>query len=288
MNASEPHGTLTAMDGAAIPYRAWGSAAESTALVMLHGAGPYGRMYEAFATALADAGIATFIIDQRGFGDTAGPRGHCSRFSVYLDDCALALSAAGARWPDAKISLLGHAFGGLVALRYCLDRAGRRGLAPQRLILLAPWIRARQALPWRTFVEGALRSVLNPTVSYPVPVTVFETGDPYNPAALYDFDVDPKLVRTVTARWLVVTGKARLGIVRQVRALKLPVLQIEGTHDTLVDADANRQLFAAIGSFGKKLVVLHGAHHELELQRDLEPVVTPIAEFLGAPAMTPA
>lgn len=281
MNASEPHGTLTAMDGAVIPYRAWGDDASRMALVILHGL-PYSRMYEAFAQALAAHGIASLAYDQRGFGDTAEPRGHCGRFSLYLDDCAIALSAAAARWPRAQVSLLGHSFGGLVALRYSIHRAGRRGPAPLSLILMAPWIKDKLPVPWRTLVEGVLRSFINPTVSYPLPITIFQTGDPANAPALDAINNDPKFVRMVTGRWFVIVGKAKLGILRDAHSLKLPVLQIEGTEDALVDPDTNRRLFGAIGSATKKLVVLHGVYHDMQVQRELDPVVAPIAEFLGA------
>jgi len=280
MAPNEPLGTLTAMDGATIPYLAWGDDRSQHAIVLLHGAGPYSRIYERLALALAERGIATLAYDQRGFGATSGPRGHSPHFAFYLDDCAIALSAAAARWPFASVSLVGHAFGGLVATRYCLERASRRGPAPSSLVLLAPWIRDRLPVKKRTIAEGVIRAVTAPTHTYPVPISLWETCDPQNVDAVAAAEADPLFVREVSGRWWVGSTRAKIGIIRKARNLTLPVLQIEGTEDVVIDGDTNRRLFLNIGSEHKRLVVLPGFFHDFELQRDLDPLVTAIGLFL--------
>jgi len=281
MAVSEPEGMLTAMDGAGIPYRAWGDERSKHALVLLHGGGSHSYWYEALALALLKGGIATLAYDQRGFGFSSGPRGHCPRFSPYLDDCAVAMSAAIARWPLASVALAGHSFGGLVALRYCLDRAGERGPVPSRLLLMAPWIKDRLPVRKRKIVEGMVRSVTAPTHTYPVPISVYETGDRDNAEVLAAVDADPRWVHELSGRWFVLAQRAKIGIMRQIRSLRLPVLQIEGTEDVLIDADTNRRLFANIGSPQKRLLVLPGVYHDMELQHDLAPLVAVMAEFLA-------
>jgi len=281
MMVRQPDGFLTAMDGAEIPYRAWGDERSKHALVLLHGAGSHSYWYEALAQGLLKEGVATLAVDQRGFGFTAGPRGHSPRFSPCLDDCAVALSVASARWPLASVALAGHSFGGLVALRYCLDRAEKRGLAPSRLVLMAPWIKDQLPIRKRKIVEGVVRSVTAPTHTYPVPISVHETGDPENAEALAAVDADPHWVHELSGRWFVVTQRAKLGIMRQVRSLRLPILQVEAGQDALIEADTNRRLFARIGSVQKRLLVLPGFYHDMELQRDLDPLVACIVEFLA-------
>ncbi len=280
MASTDALGFLTAMDGTAIPYRAWGKDTSRSALVLLHGAGPYSRWYEALGRQLADADIGTFVFDQRGFGETPGPRGHCRRFSLYLDDCGLALSAAAARWPSANVTLCGHSFGGLVALRYCVERAAKRGPMPHTLVLLAPWIKDTLKVPYRMLAAGLFNAFLRPAKAYRVPITVFQTGDPQNVDALNECDRDEKCVHEVTARWFLVTSTARFNLLRGVRRLRLPVLQIEGTNDTLLDRDTNRRLFIALGSEDKHLVVLPGVFHDAQLQLDVQSVARPIVDFL--------
>ena len=265
-----------------MPFYAWGDSGSRTALVLLHGAGPHGRSYESLARALEGEGVATLTIDQCGFGATTGLRGDARLFAKYLEDCALALEAAHARWPQAKVSLAGHSFGGLVALRYCLDYAGKRGPAPCKLVLIAAWIKDRLRVPWRRIAAGMLDAVVRPTKSYTVPISVFETGDPQNWAALCAFDRDPLRVNAVTARWFLRSARAKLGLFSRSRALRLPVLQLEGEKDALVDAPTNRKLFAALGSSDKRLSVLAGVYHDAQLQADISALAVPIARFLRA------
>lgn len=284
MRQGSAYGVLTAMDGAPIPYRAWGDERSGVAAVLLHGAGPYSRWYDALGGELADAGVGMLCIDQRGFGDTPGPRGHVGRFSRYLDDCAIALSCAAARWPSAHVALIGHSFGGLVALRYCLGRAGRLGPVPSRLVLLAPWIADRLHVSRRLLARGLAEAVLTPAASHPAPLTIYETADPQNASTLAECERDPKWVHALSARWFYTARLAKFGILRDVAKLRVPVLQIEGMNDVLVDPDVNRRLYAAIGSKHKRLVVLPGVYHDSQLQLDLVPLVRPIADFLEAKA----
>ncbi|MBC5824356.1 MAG: alpha/beta fold hydrolase [Candidatus Eremiobacteraeota bacterium] len=276
------HGLLAAMDGSQIPYRAWGKAEAQSCLVLLHGGGPYSRWYETMGNALARLGVAVLAFDQRGFGETAGRRGDVARFSLYLDDCAIALSAATARWPDASLSLVGHSFGALVALRYCLDRMKRRGPAPAALLLIAPWIKDTLRLSARLVAAALVDSLIRPTKAYDVPLSVYDTADVSNDAALAECDRDPLCVHKLTARWYFATRRAKVGLMRQVRRLSLPVLQIEGTADTLIDADTNRRLFENIGSRRKRFVMMDGVYHDAQLQRDVSPVAGVMADFLEA------
>ncbi|MDQ2817044.1 MAG: lysophospholipase [Candidatus Eremiobacteraeota bacterium] len=286
MESKGAHGFLAAMDGCDIPFRAWGEPT-AAALVLLHGGGPYSRWYEALGKALAAREVGLLAYDQRGFGETAGPRGFATRFGSYLDDCGLAIAAAAARWPAAKVSLCGHSFGGLVALRYCLDRAGKGGLEPATLVLMAPWIRDTLRAPTLTVASALVNALFAPTVTYQVPLSVYDTADPSNRAVLSECQADRLWVHRLSARWFFGTRAAKLGILRRVRGLRLPVLQLEGTNDTLIDRDTNRRLFAAIGSPEKRLIVLRGVYHDMQLQSDIERIAEPVARFVrqGAAAV---
>ncbi|HLW37087.1 MAG TPA: alpha/beta fold hydrolase [Candidatus Eremiobacteraceae bacterium] len=274
------HAYLTAMDGALIPIRIYGNEDAQAALVVAHGAGPYSLYYEALGAALAQRGIATLSFDQRGFGETAGLRGHENHFSKYLDDCAIALSAAAARWPHAAIGLCGHSFGGLIALRYCSDAAARRGPPPAFLVLIAPWIKDTLPVPASAVAGGMFNALARPTKLYRVPITVRETVDPANAAVREACERDPLWVHDVSARWFSNAARAKVGIFSAARKLELPILQIEGTRDRLVDPRVNRRLFASFGSERKQLVMLENFYHDAQLQRDLDPLVRSIAQFV--------
>ena len=271
---------LTGMDGAALPYRVWGDERARRALVLLHEAGLYTRWYEDFGGALARHSVGVFAHDQRGFGDTAGLRGDARSFRLYLDDCSIALSGAAARGPHAEVALCGHGFGGVVALRYCIDRAKRAGPAPAKLILLAPSTKERGAS-----IDAAISALVHPAKKVGTLFGPAQSGNPANMGELLECERDPLLVGEVTARWLQSSARAKVGLVRSARSLELPVLQIEGSSDTLIDRDANRWLFAAIGSRDKRLIVFPGAYHALQFEPDLGQLVAPIRDFLAPPVL---
>lgn len=279
MQGSSAHGYLTAMDGSAVPFRSFGREDAQVALVVLHGAGPSSAHYAALGNALAQRGVAALIFDQRGFGESVGPRGHEPNFSNYLDDCAIALSAAAARWPHAAIGLSGHSFGGLLALRYCADAAGRRGPAPDFAVLIAPWIKDRLPVRKAAVMAGLFNAAVRPQTMYRVPISLSETIDPANAAVRDACARDPSWVHDISARWFANAARAKLGIFAAAHKLTLPVLQIEGSNDRLVDARVNRRLFASIGSERKRFVMLENFYHDAQLQLDIAPLAQSIAHF---------
>ena len=66
-------------DGARLPLRAWRPPGETTAAVVaLHGFGDYSNAFAEFGPTLAEAGVAVFAADQRGFGRAGGSGAHAA------------------------------------------------------------------------------------------------------------------------------------------------------------------------------------------------------------------
>lgn len=90
-------------------------------------------------TALRDAGIAAYFLDQRGHGRSGGVRGHLSRFSQLLGDLQTFRRAVRHRL-DAPQILVGQGFGGLVVLRYLETQPGE---PPAAAVVTNPWLMPR-------------------------------------------------------------------------------------------------------------------------------------------------
>src|SRR5215470_17314502 len=128
-------------DGVALPLRQWQPAGEPKAVILaLHGFNDYSRAFEEPARAWADAGIATFAYDQRGFGATPY-RGLWAGEDRMLADLRTAAALLRARYPATPLYLLGESMGGSVIMAAA---ASTDPPTADGLILAAPAIWGRE------------------------------------------------------------------------------------------------------------------------------------------------
>ena len=128
-------------DGMRLPYRAWMPEGPPWAMMLaLHGMDDSRDAWEIPAPSFADAGIAVFSPDQRGFGATA-VRGYWPGTQALVDDARDMAALLRKRYPHIQLILLGESMG--AAELMCL---ATRPDAPanSRYVMVAPavWTRA--------------------------------------------------------------------------------------------------------------------------------------------------
>ena len=141
-------------DGAALPLRRWlPDGAPRAVIVALHGFNDYSRAFEQPATYWAQRGIATYALDQRGFGN-APHRGIWAGHETMAADATAAVALIRARHTGRPVFLAGESMGGAIAM---IAAAGGM-LKADGLILVAPALRGRRYigfLPRATLWLGA-------------------------------------------------------------------------------------------------------------------------------------
>lgn len=131
-------------DGYRLPLRQWGGAEEPQQVVLgLHGFNDYSRAFAPLGRTLAEHGITTYAIDQRGFGATeqAGRWHGSARLQA---DLRALIGLLRARHPQARLLVAGESMGAAVVLA----AANRAPLAIDGLILIAPALWSRATMPW--------------------------------------------------------------------------------------------------------------------------------------------
>src|ERR1700741_3580478 len=121
MTVAEVHkeGNLPAAGGLSLYWQAWLPRAEPRGVVALaHRGLEHGGRYAHVAARFADAGLATYAIDFRGHGRSAGRRGQIGRMSLLVDDLDRLLSLCGRQHPNTPIFAVAHSLGAMVALDY--------------------------------------------------------------------------------------------------------------------------------------------------------------------------
>ncbi len=135
-------------DGAALPLRQWQPTGEPKAVILaLHGFNDYSYSFDAPAKSWAEAGIATFAYDQRGFGATSY-RGMWAGEDRMMEDLRVAAALLRARYPAMPLYLLGESMGGSVVMAAA---ASTDPPAADGLILASPAI-------WGRDTQGPIQS----------------------------------------------------------------------------------------------------------------------------------
>lgn len=243
---------VSASGGTRLHVRQWEAEVPRVAsLLVLHGYMDHSGRYDEVAAALADAGIAVTIPDQRGHGRSEGRRGYTDAFSRYLDDAARLLEPL----PQPRF-LLGHSFGGLVAL----DFVGERKPSVRGLILSNPYLDTALAVPGWKIAAGNFLGKVAPWISLPSGLeTEMLTRDP----EMQRRHREDKLVfLQANAGWYreAMVAQARA---RAMRRLDVPLLMVLGDADPVASASASRALFAALECGDKVLHEVPGGLHEV-------------------------
>jgi alpha-beta hydrolase superfamily lysophospholipase len=141
--ASEATDAFVMPDGMRLPYRAWLPKTEPWAVMLaLHGMNDSRDAWEIPAPDFANAGIAVFSPDQRGFGDTA-VRGYWPGTTALVDDARRMAALLHARYPHARLILLGESMG--AAELMCLATAPDPP-ANAAYVLVAPAVWSRSEM----------------------------------------------------------------------------------------------------------------------------------------------
>lgn len=132
-------------DGAPLGLSRWGPADGSrpdVVVIGLHGMNDYAATFDMAGPWWAERGVATYAIDQRGFGRSPD-RGVWGGHDLMAQDLRAALRAARRAHPDAILVVVGESMGAAVALH----ALGESPLDADRIVLSAPAVWGWSNLP---------------------------------------------------------------------------------------------------------------------------------------------
>lgn len=229
---------IEAPDGLSLYLQAWRPDRDSAAvLAAVHGQGVHGGRFRNLAEYFAPRGYAVYALDLRGHGRSEGARGHIRRFSDYLGDVSALLAAARQHEPGRPVFLLGHSMGGLIVLRYALDRP--EGLAG--VIAAAPFLRRAFPVPAWKLVAGPILSSLWPGFTASNEVNPDHLSADPGVAAAYR--ADPLIHDRATARLYTELVAAQAATLSGAGRLALPALLLHGDADRLAAPEGTRLFY---------------------------------------------
>lgn len=228
------------------------------ALIIVHGLGEHRGRYRAVAEHLEMMGIACFIYDQRGHGESPGARAHIGKFSQFTDDLALVVDAVRLNHPESPVFVWGHSLGALVVLTYVLRtpqgiQGGITSGCPIASLPKAVGVFSRVGSTLSDLLpEIRVDSQLNP---------VLLSHDEHVQTA---YQSDPLVTDTVTLELVFEMSQAIRRIKKHAREIQVPWLAIHGSEDEIAPPLGSRVLIDTLGSSDKQLEIFKGARHEVQ------------------------
>ena len=266
---------VVSFDGARPGLSTWRAEGEPWAVVVAaHGMNDYANAFHIAAPRWAEAGVATYAYDQRGFGRSPG-RGIWASEDLLIEDLRTVTALARARHPNAIITVVGESMGGSVA---AAAFASETPPAADRLVLLAPgvWGFKSQPLPYKT----ALWLAANFTASkvYRPPRWVTDRISPTdNREELIRMGRDKLMIWGARSDTLYGLVRLMSHAARDVGDDRLPTFYLYGANDQIIPKEA---AFKAVKNLKPTdRTAYYAAGHHL-LTRDLQGAVV-IADVLS-------
>lgn len=268
--------SLVTEDGLSLHTQQWHPHAPPKALVVLvHGYAEHCGRYDHVARALTNQSAAVFAYDQRGYGRSEGRRAYVDHFDTYLNDLDLFLERVRTNHPALPLFFFGHSMGGLVVLKYVLDRE----VTPRGLMLSAPALEINPGLAplLRRFAQllGRLAPTLPTTrspkgsISRDEEVVEEAQNDPLN----YD--------GRVPARTGAEMLRAGAEVRSQLDAVTTPFLVFHGTADVLAIPEWSKRLYERAAAEDKTLKLYEGLYHETFNEPERGQVLSDLAAWLA-------
>lgn len=264
LEAKHEEGFLNAPDHLRLYWQRFTPTSPRATVAVLHGAGDHSGRYPALTSALVRARFQVALLDFRGHGQSDGRRWYVDAFSDYLGDLDAFLAKLRADGVAEKLFLLGHSQGGLVAIRWAIDRGG--GVAG--LVLSSPWLRLATRPPTAKLLGAKVLGRVVPWL--PMPSGLVSSDLTSDPELQRWTDRDPLYGRRATPRWFDEASRAQHEVLRRARELTVPFLVLAAGADRVADLAATRGFVDAAGTSDKRLEVYEGFRHEIfnEVGRD--------------------
>lgn len=260
-------------------YQHWLPADPKALVVFLPGLGDHCGRYSELSRQMVENGFAFATYDQRGNGQSEGPRGHLEKFSELVEDLASFVNFSLARVPEGTpLFVMGQSLGAVVAINYLLTHAQ----PVTGMLLLSPAFVPQIRIPkWQRKIGARLHRILpRLTVSHRVGREAF-TRDQEELAKLNGDTLFHDRISIAAGREIFSNLELTGGFPSRIH---IPMFLAAGSADSVCDPRATRWFADRLSSVDKQCRMYDGMYHDLLHDIGREIVAADIAEWIRARA----
>lgn len=265
--------------GLVLPGRVWCAEQPRALVAIVHGLGEHSGRYAALAGEFVQARYSVVSLDLPGHGEAPGARGDFPSWTVVRDQVVPAMFTASRGMPGQPVELphviLGHSFGGALALDYVL--AHPKGLAAA--IISAPALRTSMP-PWWKLALANVARVTSPSAGFPNGLD--PNGISRDPEVVRAYKDDPRVHDRISPRLYFAFNEASQRVLRDARKLQVPTLVLQGMADRLVDPKGALEFASAAPHGMARLVTLRETFHETFNDLGREEMIRDMLAWLDA------
>ena len=266
-------GFFNSADGTRLAFRAWPDSAATLTFAVVHGLGEHSGRYERFARGMARFQVATYAVDLRGHGNSAGQRGHVDSWAQWTEDAATFVALVESQ-TKGEVIPLGHSFGGAVMLSTV--RSGKLTRA-KRFVVSSPALKLHVKVPVWKAGGARLLSMIAPKAALNNEVDAGTVSR--IPEVVSAYRSDPLVHGKISSRLFEEWRRAAAENLKRADEIKLPFLILAGTDDRMIDPAGSRELHERTAS-RSELRMLEGRYHEPFNDLGSDEVFAVIADWL--------
>ncbi len=270
--------TMLASDGLCLRSFAWQPAQMPVrgVVVITHGIRDYAVRYQRFAEQLTKQGFAVFAQDLRGHAHSGGDRQRFDSMARMVEDTDMMVNDAKQRYPKVPLYVYGHSLGGLITARYSLDHADKlNGVVLSGAALQRPHSVSG-------FSAGLAKIVATVAPSLKV-VQVDDSEFSKDKRVMAALAIDPLVSRDkLPAATAAATLNAIADVQQRMGQLKLPLMVIYGTADSVNPIEGSQVFIQTVASKDKTLKTYPGVYHDMLNEPERDQIAADIIAWLVA------
>jgi lysophospholipase len=278
--SSHQHGRVKTDDQLDLVWQSWTPASPRGVIVVIHGLAEHSGRYRETAGFLSSNGWAVYACDLRAHGLSPDPpkagRVHVDRFEDYFRDVDALVSLASEKHPGLPLYLLGHSMGGLISIRYSLEKP--EGLAGA--IISSPALGTHPDFKPPFFLKLMVSILSRLTPRLRVPSNLDTEAISRDPEVVKAYIGDPLVSQKISTRWYREILKSIKKAHRSAATLGVPMLLMQSGEDRLVDPEAAGRWAKAAPDGLVELVVWDGLYHEMFNEPEKDRVRARLIEWL--------